>query len=667
MKKFITVMLFLMMNQSWAFNFWPGGSGPCGTTLQACIDGGPEGEFIEIRTNAVINEFIFTNKVVSLVAGSGFKPTIIAGNGIQINSNTATSISFSIQGFTLQRGAISITHSGANTTAVIANNTFLDNQGNSPSINIFSNSNAVLDLDIKYNSIDSEVGDGFIIPSFGAIRVNKSNGDFGSVTGQIYGNEITAIGADSVGIILHDETDGSFDMNVTGNEIYGGTQGGLLINSSAGSGEMDVDVSSNAFYRHDFINQPSGIHVISESGVSNVDIVNNTMLDGQYGILATESIGSILTINAFNNIVAYANVGLSFGTGVEVENDYNLYWGNGVYNNYSPGPNSQQTDPLIKDRKNARLKSNSPAINAGDVLSLFLVADAPLVDADGTSRLKSVTGPERLDIGAYEFGDVNFWHRQTQSGTHLSTIDNINTNFQVNLDNLFVTSVFNPEQTGGVINNANEGIFYDAIQNKWVLFNQEVETDINFSAAFNVMKLGAVLNTFEHTNTSGGINSTELDEVSLNGNADRILQVTQHWTGVHNPHPIGVIYFAGHWRIVNTDLAEMPVGANFNVYFQPRSKSAWEHIAVESNSSGGVTELDHPLLNGVPCAQVQVTQSASQGIFNDSPIGVSFFGNRWRVFNQNGNPMPVNAAFHVVINPEQIAECHDLIFEDGFE
>ncbi|WP_223786548.1 DUF7452 domain-containing protein [Marinicella meishanensis] len=467
-------------------------------------------------------------------------------------------------------------------------------------------------------------------------------------------------------IILHDETDGSFDLNVTGNEIFGGAQGGLLIHSSAGTGVMNVDVSSNAFYKYDS-NLPSGIHVISDSGALNVDVVNNTMLDGHYGVLALESSGSSASINVFNNIVAYANFGFSFGAGVEVDNDHNLYHANAVYNNYVPGPNSLQTDPLIKDRKNARLKANSPAINAGDALSLLLVADAELVDADGTFRLKSVAGPEQIDIGAYEFGDINFWHRQTQSGTHLSVIDNVATNGFFPLDKLLLTSVFNPEQTGGVFNDANEGLFYDGIQNKWVIFNQETGTDINFSAAFNIAKQGSVSRTFEHENTTAGLNSTELDQPGLNGNNDLILQVAQNWTGVYNPHPVGVIYFSGKWRIVNTDLANMPVGANFNVYYQPKSKSAWEHIATAGNSSGGVTELDHPLLNGVPCAQVQVTQSASQGVFNDSPIGVSFFANRWRVFNQNGNPMPLDSAFHVMINPDQIAQCSDLIFKDGFD
>jgi hypothetical protein len=41
--------------------------------------------------------------------------------------------------------------------------------------------------------------------------------------------------------------------------------------------------------------------------------------------------------------------------------------------------------------------------------------------------------------------------------------------------------------------------------------------------------------------------------------------VTQLWTGVYNPHPVGVFYTGGKWTIFNEDLAAMPVGAKFNV------------------------------------------------------------------------------------------------------
>lgn len=93
------------------------------------------------------------------------------------------------------------------------------------------------------------------------------------------------------------------------------------------------------------------------------------------------------------------------------------------------------------------------------------------------------------------------------------------------------------------------------------------------------------------------------------------------------------------------------------------------NILQMQNTVAHYTLLDNPLLEGVTCAQIQVTQSASQGVFNNSPIGVVYIpgSSQWAIYNQNLSAMPVNAAFHVIISPEQIMECSDLIFENGFE
>ena len=86
-----------------------------------------------------------------------------------------------------------------------------------------------------------------------------------------------------------------------------------------------------------------------------------------------------------------------------------------------------------------------------------------------------------------------------------------------------------------------------------------------------------------------------------------------------------------------------------------------------ANSFGNVTTLDNPLINGVPCAEVQVTQSADGGEFNDAPIGVYYNGIDWTVYNQDSSDMVANSEFHVTVNPEQIAACSDVIFADDFE
>ena len=445
--------------------------------------------------------------------------------------------------------------------------------------------------------------------------------------------------------------------------------GGIFINKYTSSGTADFDISSNAFYQQGSFWNPSGIHIINDTGTMNADIVNNTMIDSRWGIILRNGAGAIFTANIQSNLVAFGGIGFDFEASISVTNDYNLYYQNSLYVNYTPGAHAINADPKIMGMQNARLRAGSPALEGGNPVGLLLVADAPFIDADGLLRIKNsaATGGGVIDIGAYEAGDVAFNHKSSTNTSHVTAFDNMTTNNLSNLDNLHITSNWNPDGIGGIYNDDNEGLFYGS--NDWRIFNQGF-VNMATGASFNISKFAATANTFEHLVTASGANNSAINRAGLNGNLDKILQVSQHWTGVYNDHPPGIFYASGNWRIINFDLANIPQNSNFNVYYQGKSKSAYEHIARPANTVFNFTYLDNPIINGVHCAQIQVTQSASQGVFNDSPIGVFYdtSANKWAVFNQNiAINMPENAAFHVLINPAQIAECTDLIFKDGFE
>jgi hypothetical protein len=79
---------------------------------------------------------------------------------------------------------------------------------------------------------------------------------------------------------------------------------------------------------------------------------------------------------------------------------------------------------------------------------------------------------------------------------------------------------------------------------------------------------GSAPAAFQHTVTVTSCGSNQcsaIDDPATNGNSSAIVMVTQLWTGVYNPHPVGVFYTGGKWTIFNEDLAAMPVGAKFNV------------------------------------------------------------------------------------------------------
>lgn len=666
--KAVLFFLLLISSQISYSVIWPGAA-PCDTTLQLCISGSGIGATVEIQSNIVIDEEIDAVSSVSIVAGIGYEPVFADGRGITILHNSSSVVT--VKGLTFNRGHIRVVHSAGDTTVNILNNHILNGEDHSAPIIIESYSTTNLVANIRYNTVNTHVEFGGGDDNYGAISVVKDSSS-GIVSGDIFNNVIKTTGTATKGINLFaDGTGAVFDINVTGNEVFGGSLGALhILHSSDASSEFDI--SSNAFYKQGNTYEMKGINVYSEAGTANLDIVNNTVVQASVCMQMADT-GGVLNSNIRNNIIAYcSDFGFYFTAGSSVTTDYNISYMNSNNVNYFWGPHALlNTDPQIINMQNARLQATSPALEAGDPLALFAVADAPPIDADGLMRVKksSHSASNAIDIGAYESGDFAFTHEVTADNmnAHSTPVDSPYLNDFGTLDDIHVTSNngFQGSFTG---NNDNEGIWYSG--GKWRIFNEGF-TDLNLGIIFNIFQFGSSLNTFEHTVSAAGSNISQIDRAGLNGNTDKILQLTQHWTGFYNPHPPGIFNDGSNWFVKNFDLADLPNNSNFNIYYQDESKSAFEHIAVDQNTGWDSTLLNHPLLNGNPCAQIQVTQSGSQSVFNDTPVGVFYesIGERWHIINQDGSQMLEGAAFHVLINPGQIAECFDpdLIFASGFD
>jgi hypothetical protein len=672
MKKYI-LLLIIFSFMGHGFVIWPNGSAPCNGTLQACIDASVSGEYIQINTNGPINEDLVTNKVVSLVAGKGYKPVFSSGNKLIMDANTAGGgLNIQIKDLTFDFGYIDISTIGGAITFIIENNT-INSPTNKPAIEIYSatGTSSETNIHVNFNQINTLTAGPFSAP-YGAIFINKSGIGLGPITGEIYNNTIRNDGLSSKGISVYVSNNADIDLNITANVIYGGNEGGIFASrTNSSSGLSSLDITSNAFYRAGDLYDPSGIHIINDTGITDANIINNTMIENRFALFLKNGVGTF-SADVFNNLIAYGNTAFDFDTNVTVTNNNNLYYQNSLANNnYVPGSNAMTVNPKIYSRQNARLTQVSPARESGNGLAILLAADAHLIEADGLLRIKNSSaspGSGTIDIGAYEAGDVNFVHSVSDSSVHISAINSVATDNQSSLDNLHVTSNWNYiENSGtGIYNNDNEALFYTS--NQWYIFNEGI-TNFNTNASFNVSKFASNGNTFMHAVSIMGENNSTINNSTLNTQSGAILQVTQHWTGVYNPHPFSVLYL-GAWVIINNDLAEMPVNSNFNVYYQDRSKSAFVHTAKGLNIFNTFTLIDHPLINGVPCAQIQVTQNSDLGVFNNSPIGLYYNSTfeQWAIINQNVTPMPENAAFHVLINPEQIELCSNpLLFMDGFE
>jgi hypothetical protein len=146
-------------------------------------------------------------------------------------------------------------------------------------------------------------------------------------------------------------------------------------------------------------------------------------------------------------------------------------------------------------------------------------------------------------------------------------------------------------------------------------------------------------------------------------NPNQIYMITPNGTpngfnAVNDIHPTGVWFNNGthNWAIFNQDLAAMPLGTGFNVWSPQAAGNVYTHFATAANIQGNYTYLNHPYANNSPYALIWVTSNwnpngRANGVYNNHNIGVWYDSRvgRWAVFNQDLAPMPVNAAFNVVI------------------
>jgi hypothetical protein len=169
-----------------------------------------------------------------------------------------------------------------------------------------------------------------------------------------------------------------------------------------------------------------------------------------------------------------------------------------------------------------------------------------------------------------------------------------------------------------------------------------------------------LIHTATAANTIGS--TTYIDDPSLNSQGNKILMVTQNWSGlnVYNNRHIAVFYnqFNQRWGIHNLNGAAMPLNATFFVYNSVPLSSAFTHQATNliiggGNISGHITYINNPATNGRPEAKLFVTPKLAmvRPSPNNHPIGVWYSTARqqWAIYNQDQQAMPESALFNVFV------------------
>ena len=200
--------------------------------------------------------------------------------------------------------------------------------------------------------------------------------------------------------------------------------------------------------------------------------------------------------------------------------------------------------------------------------------------------------------------DVDTW-------VHTTSASNLVDNYTVINDGRLNNNPSKKFHVFDQLGNYNEqifGVFYLTSQSKWCIYNQDFNEDMEEDLEFNIIVPKAnngfaeVIHTADGNNTSNHF--TYINHPDANNNPDAIIFVTQVWnpggtqSGVYNNHNVGVEYANNnYWRIYNEDLANMPLGASFNVMIFKNNS-----IGVEENklTSNHVKIVPNPVTSGNP-------------------------------------------------------------------
>lgn len=168
--------------------------------------------------------------------------------------------------------------------------------------------------------------------------------------------------------------------------------------------------------------------------------------------------------------------------------------------------------------------------------------------------------------------DVDTW-------THTTSASNLVNNYTVIDDGRLNNNPAKKFHVFDQLGNYNQevfGVFYSTSQNRWCIYNQDNTEDMEENLVFNIIVPKANNGFEEAIHTANGNNTsnhfTFINHPDANNNPDAIIFITQVWNpggtqnGVYNNHNVGVEYANnGYWRIYNEDLANMPLGASFNM------------------------------------------------------------------------------------------------------
>lgn len=656
---------------------WPGAA-PCATTLQACVDAVADGSRVEVATVTPIAEDIsLYNRSLTLTAASGFAPSFGPGHWLSVTSNAlAGDLNVNVSQLAFSDGYLFANYHGTGTATYDFEQLTLTRMGSDSSNYIEVDANAgIVHATLIGNRLTGVPGS----LNRGLIHLAASGAELDATA---YYNHVTnssAVAVTGAGIFADMHASGtaaSGTLKLHGNEVRGGFyRGGIFISEglfASTASAIHARVYNNVVVGTDASSSGlggTGIAFVANNGSIDAQAINNTVSLSYDGIFASQwsggGAGAAISGLIDNNVIVTYR-GLELGSIATATNDYNLI--NATTSSVAYGAHTITAPAQLVADAAPRLRATSPAIDAADTTTLgfgLILNGMPTSDADNTRRIKGASS--KADIGAYESGDATF--------THIATVANVSANVSA-LDDAslngnsgaspIATPNYNIGGAAGVNYNHPFGVYYPNPQ--WALFNQDFSNPMPVGAHFDVFVPAAGGGAFTHVTSGANVSGygTVLDDSSTNSLPDRIVLVTQDWIGTYNPHPIGVFYGGdSRWHVANLDHAAMPTNLGFNVYAQEPGPNAFVITATSANADAMHVTLRHPLLDNTPCARPQVTRVLNDLSTVADNFDVYYTAPYWNIFGYNSNIVSGDR-FNVLVNAQQVFDCTDRIFADGF-
>lgn len=652
---------------------WPDTSSPCDGTLQECLDGLPPGMYVQIvidEPGALVaggSSELVLSKTVSLVAASGYAP--VFPDGLGIRGDFTDPVNITLAGIRLRDGGVQLSanHASGSSRFHVELMDLVDQIGD----------NGIVIEQAGAGSTEATVSENRYLCDSGSGNALQLQATAGVLDATVAFNQVEiSTGASAYGMLAYSAGSGTQTVRFHGNRVHGGfVYGGICVVAAPGTG--GILAAQAVLHSNVLVGGPSGtgtgICVFGGENDLHVDVDHNTVIGYDTALrhivrpFSAPASTGVITGVVSSNLFAHNQTGWRRDTiASSVSNAANLFFGHaGAVAGSAPPVLAADTvfsDPRLRWREHPYLRGDSPAIGAAAAALPALVAELPAVDGAGSRRHKGTA----RDIGAYEYGDHWLPPARAEAG---NTSGNWFYVSHPSLDTLHGARLLvTPFFAGAVTNTRPFGVWFDTGLAQWSVFNQDLSS-MPLGAAYQAFVPAAGPGNFLHQVPPSGTLGSEtlLDDPSVNGNPDAIVIVTQNWnptgsSGVYNDARISARTYADdNWRIRSSELS-IPGSAAFNVYAQDQSPSAFVHYVNEFNRGGGSTRIDHPLLDGVSCARLQVTL---RGNVDDLEFDVFYGGDHWQIFTPFGSLD--GAAFNVVFSTEQVFECSDILFANGFE